>query len=68
MAMPSFMEPIVIDTEEKAERFVKALEESYQDSLREKENPVQKDYTITVLRTREEIKEFMERRKKMHDK
>lgn len=60
MATSSITKKFVVSGQKQAEIFANAIEESYQESLHR--TPVI-DWQITYLRSTEEIKEFMKKRK-----
>ena len=62
MATSSVTKNFVVSGEEQVEKFANAIEESYQESLHKK---TKMDMRITHLRTSEEIKAFMKKRKEM---
>lgn len=61
MATSSITKNFVISGEEQVEKFVNAVEESYQDSLN---GSIGSDMRITHLKSSTEVKKFMEKRKK----
>ena len=61
MATSSITKNFIISDEEQAEKFINAIEESYQDSLNKAPDS---DMKINRLKGSEEIKKFMERRNK----
>ena len=61
MATSSITKTFIVSGKEQAERFADAIEESYQESLYRKETL---DFEITYLRGADEVKKFMEKRKK----
>ena len=64
MATSSITKNFVISGQKQVERFVDAIEESYQESLHRAPTP---DLKITHLRGTEEVKKFMAKRKKTND-
>lgn len=65
MATSSITKNFVVYGDKQAEMFANAIEESYQESLYRASTP---DMKITHLRGSEQIKEFMEKRKKINVK
>lgn len=65
MATSSITKNFVVYGDKQAEMFANAIEESYQESLHRASTP---DMKITHLRGSEQIKEFMEKRKKINVK
>lgn len=61
MVTSSITKNFVVYGKEQAERFADAIEESYQESLHRTPEP---DMKITYLKGSEQIKQFMEKRKK----
>ena len=61
MATSSITKTFIVEGKEQAEKFANAIEESYQESLRD---PTPK-FEITYLRGAAEVKEFMTKRKKV---
>lgn len=61
MTTSSITHNFVISGKDKVEKFVNAIEESYQESLN---RPPTKNIRITYLTDTEEIKRFMEKRNK----
>ena len=61
MATSSIIKNFVVYGKEQAERFADAIEESYQESLH---RTPESDMKITYLKGSEQIKQFMEKRKK----
>ena len=61
MATSSITKNFIVSGEEQVEMFANAIEESYQESLHRVPTP---DMRITHLRGSEEVKKFMEKRKK----
>lgn len=61
MATSSITKNFIVSGEKQVEMFANAIEESYQESLRRTPAP---DMRITHLRGSEEVKRFMEKRKK----
>lgn len=61
MPTSSITHNFVISGEDKVEKFVNVIEESYQESLN---RPPTKNIRITYLTDTEEIKRFMEKRNK----
>lgn len=62
VATSSVTKNFVVSGEEQVEKFANAIEESYQESFHRKN---QMDMRITHLRTSEEIKTFIKKRKEM---
>lgn len=65
MATSSITKNFIVYGDKQAEMFANAIEESYQESLYRASTP---DMKITHLRGSEQIKEFMEKRKKINVK
>lgn len=65
MATSSITKNFIVYGDKQAEMFANAIEESYQGSLHRASTP---DMKITHLRGSEQIKEFMEKRKKINVK
>lgn len=65
MATSSITKNFIVYGDKQAEMFANAIEESYQESLHRASTP---DMKITHLRGSEQIKEFMEKRKKINVK
>ncbi len=61
MATSSITRNFVVSGQRQVEKFANAIEESYQESLHRTSTP---DLRITHLRGSEEVKKFMEKRKK----
>ncbi|MBR1743316.1 MAG: hypothetical protein IJ733_15880 [Lachnospiraceae bacterium] len=61
MATSSITKNFIISGEDQVEMFANAIEESYQESLH---RPPAPDMKITYLDSAEEIKKFMEKRKR----
>ena len=61
MATSSITKNFVVYGEKQAEIFANAIEDSYQESLHRKESL---DFEITYLHGADEVKRFMEKRKK----
>lgn len=61
MPTSSITHNFIISGKDKIEKFVNAIEESYQESLN---RPPTKNIRITYLTDTEEIKKFMEKRNK----
>ncbi len=64
MATSSITKNFIVSGQKQAEKFADAIEESYQESLNRQPTP---DLKITHLHGSEEIKSFMEKRKKTND-
>ena len=62
MAASSITKNFVITSKKQVEMFANAMEESYQESLQKKQKS---DLRITYLRGPEEVREFMEKRKRI---
>lgn len=61
MPTSSITKTFIVSGKEQAEKFANAIEESYQESLHRKESL---DFEITYLHGADEVKRFMEKRKK----
>lgn len=64
MATSSIKKNFVVSGKEQVERFANAIEASYQESLRRKEE--EKTFTYRELKDPEDIRRFMERWKRNH--
>ena len=63
MATSSITKNFVVSGRGQAEKFANAIEESYQESLHRVPTP---DLKITYLRSSDEVKKFMAKRKKIN--
>lgn len=61
MPTSSITKTFIVSGKEQTEKFANAIEESYQESLHRKEGL---DFEITYLHRADEVKRFMEKRKK----
>ncbi len=61
MATSSITTTFVISEKKQIEQFANAIEESYRESLKEREKP---DWKVTYLHGSDEVRRFMEQRKR----
>jgi len=64
LATSSITKYFSVTGDEQVEKFAAAIEESYQESFQREPGP---DINVTYLRTPEEVKQFMRKRKTAYD-